>query len=129
VRKLIVVAAALALSGCSTSPAQLEEKAQPNTQVYSENYQEIYRRVSGPAKRCIAGNIGAYASMAVDADLFSDLGYGQAIPLDAAGLTALKKGAIMELLRSLAGRPESRSQPKGRSDSRDSRRQHPRRRQ
>lgn len=77
VRKLLITATAVALAGCSTTPAQLEEKSQPSVQAFAENYQEIYRRVSGPAKRCIAANVGPYASMAVDADLLPDLGYGQ----------------------------------------------------
>lgn len=46
-------------------------------QTYSENYQEIYRRVSTTAKRCFAGNVGAYASFAVDSELYSELGYGE----------------------------------------------------
>ena len=73
----LFVAVALTLCGCSTTPAQLEEKAAPTVQPFAENYQEIYRRVSGPARRCVAANLNAYASMAVDADLFPDLGYGQ----------------------------------------------------
>jgi hypothetical protein len=71
-----MVLAGLLLGACSTTPADLEAKAEPTVQNYSENYQEIYRRVSTTAKRCIAGNISAYASMAVDADLYSELGYG-----------------------------------------------------
>jgi hypothetical protein len=64
-------------SGCSTTPADLEAVTTPTTQTYSENYQEIYRRVSGTAKRCLAGNMSAYASMAVDSELYSELGYGE----------------------------------------------------
>lgn len=68
--------AAVWLGGCSTTPAQLEAKTDAVIQNYPENYQEIYRRVSTASKRCIAGNISAYASMAVDAELYSELGYG-----------------------------------------------------
>jgi hypothetical protein len=71
------IAAALVLSGCSTTPADLETKSIPVVQTYSENYQEIYRRVSTTAKRCLAANVGAYASFAVDSELYSDLGYGE----------------------------------------------------
>jgi len=71
-----VVLAALSLGGCSTTPADLEAKTEATVQNYSENYQEIYRRVSTVARRCVAGNVGAYASMAVDGDLYSELGYG-----------------------------------------------------
>ncbi|MET4211439.1 hypothetical protein [Bradyrhizobium sp. LA2.1] len=70
--------AALLLAGCSSTPADLEAKATPVVRTYRENYQEIYRRVSTTAKRCFAGNVGAYASFAVDSDLYSELGYGEA---------------------------------------------------
>lgn len=76
-KKIVLVAASLAVAGCSSTPAQLEEKAAPTVQAFPDNYQEIYRRVSGTTRRCIAGNLSAYASMAVDADLFPDLGHGQ----------------------------------------------------
>ena len=78
-RSVWSVAAAVALSvgGCSSTPADLEAKTTPTIQTYTDNYQEIYRRVSTTAKRCLAGNIGAHASTAVDADLYSDLGYGE----------------------------------------------------
>jgi hypothetical protein len=76
-RSLGVVALVAALGGCSTTPADLEAKAVPIIQTYSENYQEIYRRVSTTAKRCFAGNVGAYASFAVDSELYSELGYGE----------------------------------------------------
>lgn len=66
-----------ALASCSSTPAQLEQKAEPTVRSFTENYQEIYRRVSSSARRCMAGNINAYASYAVDTDLFPDLGYGE----------------------------------------------------
>ncbi|MCK1459615.1 hypothetical protein IVB34_14760 [Bradyrhizobium sp. 2] len=69
--------AALLLAGCSSTPSDLEAKATPVVQTCRENYQEIYRRVSTTAKRCFAGNVGAYASFAVDSDLYSELGYGE----------------------------------------------------
>ncbi|MGL3107123.1 hypothetical protein [Bradyrhizobium sp. BR 1432] len=65
----------------STGTPDLEAKAAPIVQTYSENYQEIYRRVSTTAKRCFAGNVGAYASFAVDSELYSELGYGELTPL------------------------------------------------
>ncbi|MBR1362910.1 hypothetical protein [Bradyrhizobium ottawaense] len=68
---------ALSLGACSSTPADLEAKTAPVVQTYSENYQEIYRRVSTTAKRCFAGNVGAYASFAVDSELYSELGYGE----------------------------------------------------
>jgi hypothetical protein len=75
--RTVWVAIALALGACSTTPADLETKSTPVVQTYSENYQEIYRRVSTTAKRCLAANVGAYASFAVDSELYSDLGYGE----------------------------------------------------
>lgn len=71
----LAVAGAL-LSGCSTTPENLADKTEPIVRSYSANYQEIYRRVSSTAKRCISGNAGPYTSLAVDADLYSELGYG-----------------------------------------------------
>jgi hypothetical protein len=74
--RFLGIAAAALLGACSTTPADLETKTEAATHVYAENYQEIYRRVSTVAKRCVAGNIGAHASMAVDADFYPELGYG-----------------------------------------------------
>lgn len=71
------ISASLLLAGCSSTPANLESKAAPTFQTYTENYQEIFRRVSTTAKRCEAGNMNATASMAVDAQLYSELGYGE----------------------------------------------------
>ncbi|SCX00819.1 hypothetical protein DSM25558_0183 [Agrobacterium sp. DSM 25558] len=70
---------AILATGCSTSTADLEKKtaATAQTLTYSENYQEIYRRVYTASSRCVAGNINAYASMNVDAQLYNELGYGE----------------------------------------------------
>jgi hypothetical protein len=73
----IFVGIGLSIGACSSTPADLEAKAPPIVQTYTENYQEIYRRVSTTAKRCFAGNVGAYASFAVDSELYSELGYGE----------------------------------------------------
>ncbi len=75
--RIIIIALALACAGCSSTPADLESKSTPTIQNYTENYQEIYRRVSTTAKRCFAGNVGAMASIAVDTELYPDLGYGE----------------------------------------------------
>lgn len=76
-RAVALAPIAALLVGCSTTPADLEAKSTPTIIAFTENYQEIYRRTSGLAKRCIASSMGPYASMAVDADLFPDLGYGE----------------------------------------------------
>lgn len=65
------------LAGCSSTPAELDASSAPTVQSFSENYQEIYRRVSSTAKRCESGNVSAMASLAVDAELYSELGYGE----------------------------------------------------
>jgi hypothetical protein len=75
--RVVVPIMAMLVSACSSTPADLEQKAEPVTRSFAESYQEIYRRVSGPARRCFAGNVGAYASFAVDSDLYSDLGHGE----------------------------------------------------
>lgn len=72
-----VIPASLLLAACSSTPQDLEAKSTPTVQTYTENYQEIFRRVSTTAKRCEAGNMNATASMAVDAQLYSELGYGE----------------------------------------------------
>lgn len=74
---LLALPIVFALFGCSTSPTDLESKVEPRSQIFAENYQEIYRRVSTTAKRCMAGNMSATASMAVDAELYSELGKGE----------------------------------------------------
>lgn len=70
---------ALLLAACSTTPQALEtaDATQSTTRTYGQNYQEIYRRVVSTATRCSAGNISAYASFAVDSQLYSELGYGE----------------------------------------------------
>lgn len=77
VRLAILAGTVFLCAACSTTPADLEAKAAPVSKVFSENYQEIYRRAAGTAKRCLASNMGPYASMAVDTELFPDLGYGE----------------------------------------------------
>lgn len=69
--------ACLVLAGCSSTPQDLEAKTAPTIRSYTENYQEIYRRISSTAKRCEAGNTSAMTSQAVDSELYPDLGYGE----------------------------------------------------
>ena len=76
-RLLTIIGCCIALAACSTTPKDLEQKTQPVIKSYAENYQEIYRRLSTTAKRCLAGNMSAYSSMAVDAQLYPDLGFGE----------------------------------------------------
>jgi len=77
--KAIPIAALLgfSLSGCTSTTAEVDATGTPTTQSFSENYQEIFRRTSSTAKRCFAGNINAQASIAVDSEIYSELGYAE----------------------------------------------------
>ncbi len=76
-RAIFALVIALDLVGCSSTPAELEAKSTPLVQTYPDNYQEIYRRVSTTAKRCFETSLGAFASISVDSELYSELGYGE----------------------------------------------------
>ena len=71
---------ALVVGGCgATTKTELEHSA-PQAQIfrYPDNYQAIFRRVSESAKRCLAGEfLLAHGRMAIDAQLYSDLGFGE----------------------------------------------------
>ena len=69
------VLAAITLLGCASKPP--EEANKPTVQTYAEDYQGLFQRVSTTAKRCFASKAGLYQSGAVDADLYSEIGYGQ----------------------------------------------------
>jgi hypothetical protein len=69
------VLAAVTLVGCASKPP--EEANKPTVQTYAEDYQGLFQRVSTTAKRCFASKAGLYRSGAVDADLYSEIGYGQ----------------------------------------------------
>ena len=69
------VLAAITLIGCASKPP--EEANKPIVQMYAQDYQGLYQRVSTTAKRYFASKAGLYRSGAVDADLYSDIGYGQ----------------------------------------------------
>src|SRR6267142_392821 len=60
--------------GTSNPP---EEVKRPTVQTYAQDYQGLFQRVSTTAKRCFASKAGLYRSGAVDADLYSEIGYGQ----------------------------------------------------
>ncbi|TWD58088.1 hypothetical protein FB480_101843 [Agrobacterium vitis] len=74
-----IISALLALSSCSSSPEALEKSpdAVRQEKTYSANYQEVYRRLVGTARRCAGVGNGMYTSFQVDSDLFSELGYGE----------------------------------------------------
>ena len=76
-RKFTCFVGMVLIVGCSTKPADLESKTAAVVTNYSDNYQEIFRRVSNAAKRCLAGNSGGMSSVEVDAQLYSELGYGE----------------------------------------------------
>jgi len=70
-----VVLAAITLVGCASTPP--EEAIKPTVQTYAEDYQALFQRLSTTAKRCFASKAGLYRSGAVDANLFTEIGYGQ----------------------------------------------------
>lgn len=70
--------AAFVIGGCSSKPTDLSAKTPAQVHTYTENYQEIYRRVSSTAKRCQSGGVGVSSSFVVDSELYPDLGYGEA---------------------------------------------------
>ena len=71
----VVVLATVALVGCASKPT--EEANKPIVQTYAEDYQGLFQRVSTTAKRCFASKAGLYKSGAVDAGIYSEIGYGQ----------------------------------------------------
>lgn len=78
-KKSIALPIALIVAGCSTTSADLEKKtaATAKVQTFTDNYQEIYRRIITTAKNCQAGNVSAYASYDVEGQLYNELGYGE----------------------------------------------------
>ena len=70
-----VVLAAISLVRCASAPP--EEAFKPTVQTYAEDYQGLFQRVSTTAKRCFASKAGLYRPGAVDAQLFTEIGYGQ----------------------------------------------------
>lgn len=72
-----VIACAIALTGCTSSPEALEksESAVRSSKTYAENYQEVFRRLSNTAKRC--QSTSGSAAFTVDAQLYSELGFGE----------------------------------------------------
>lgn len=72
------LAAALLVTSCSSTPEALDKSpsAVRTTKTYSENYQEVYRRLVGTARRC-GTSTGSHVSFEVDADLYNEFGYGE----------------------------------------------------
>jgi hypothetical protein len=65
------------LAGCSTTPEALEAKSDSASRNYAANYQEVYQRLAGTARRCFAGPGTPALSMAVEAALHKELGFGE----------------------------------------------------
>jgi hypothetical protein len=55
----------------------LETKSDAMTQNYANNYEEVYQRVVDTAKRCVASSATPALTMAVEADLHKELGFGE----------------------------------------------------
>lgn len=107
-KQSIALSVVLIVAGCSSTSADLEKKtaATAKVQTFSENYQEIYRRILTTAKNCQAGNVSAYASYDVEGQLYNELGYGE-ITLS---LTNLGTKTISGRLRSRNKKPAPSSQ-------------------
>lgn len=71
---------ACALGGCGASSQAELEKTAPHVQTFefAENYQAVFRRVSISARRCLEEEflLGG-ARLAVNAQLYNELGYGE----------------------------------------------------
>ncbi|MET3925548.1 hypothetical protein [Devosia sp. 2618] len=78
-RRVGTLLSVLVLAACSATAGKLEQSSSTKveTRGYSENYQEIYRRVFTAANACAGGSLNAYASMSVDGQLYSELGFGE----------------------------------------------------
>ena len=80
IANLVAVIFALSiLTACVTSTDKLKATSGAITEerTYSENYQEIYRRVSTEATRCTEGGLLVMSSLEVDAQLYNELGFGE----------------------------------------------------
>ncbi len=79
--KIIAAAAMLVAcpASCSTTPEQLESSKSTATQMraFPDNYQALYRKVYGPASRCLVAAVGGSTQMLLDAQLYPDLGFGE----------------------------------------------------
>ncbi|MBN8987090.1 MAG: hypothetical protein J0H42_02500 [Rhizobiales bacterium] len=71
------VALLVLLAGCSTTPEALEAKSDAIVENYANNYEEIYQRIADTARRCFAGPGTPALTMAVEADLRKELGFGE----------------------------------------------------
>lgn len=79
-RTLLVVGLLIScvVTGCSSTPQDLEKStsAVRTTKIYEDNYQQVYRRLVGVARRCGTAT-ASHVSFEVDADLYNELGYGE----------------------------------------------------
>lgn len=66
------------LSGCASTSEELaaDGRAAARSASFSENYQEIYRRVHAGASRCMVASAGG-TRIDVEAQLYNELGYGE----------------------------------------------------
>jgi hypothetical protein len=75
----VVAVLVACLAGCSTTPEQLESQPSTYTETRSfpDNYQALYRKVHGPASRCLTAAVGGSTQLILDAQLYPDLGFGE----------------------------------------------------
>lgn len=75
--KIFAVGLALAVAGCASSPSELARSGHTADFTVAENYQAVFRRVSDQARACIESSTFLGGTHAIDAQLYSDLGFGE----------------------------------------------------
>ena len=68
------VALLVLLAGCAATPESLEFKSDDVSQNYADNYEEVYRRLTSTARRCVTGGIIAARNVVVS-NLHNELGF------------------------------------------------------
>lgn len=74
---VITALSALTLAGCSSSQADLNAKTPEISRSYAANYQQTYRNLYTTATRCQETGVLYGGQLAVDGELYSDLGFGE----------------------------------------------------
>jgi hypothetical protein len=76
---LVCITVLIAACQKQATTAELENNVSTTIQQteYPENYQSVYRKVSAMAKRCFDSSLTPYSDRSIDAELYSDLGFGE----------------------------------------------------
>ena len=76
-KAIFTVLAAISLMACSTTTTDLKSSGSTEVLEIPANYQEVYRRVNGTVGCADGAWVGAFASLQVDRQLYTELGYGE----------------------------------------------------